>query len=57
MTFAVWRIWMFPTEARGQSPALVCFYLQLTFNAAWSWAFLALIVRRSVSWTSSRNGS
>ncbi|WP_245432642.1 MULTISPECIES: TspO/MBR family protein [unclassified Rhizobium] len=42
MALAVWRIWMLPAEARGRSPAFICFYLQLTFNAAWSWAFFAL---------------
>lgn len=42
MSFAVWRIWILAGEQPQKSAALICFYLQLAFNAAWSWAFFAL---------------
>jgi tryptophan-rich sensory protein len=42
MAFAVWRVWMVPAHLPGRSTALIFFYLQLAFNAAWSWAFFAL---------------
>jgi tryptophan-rich sensory protein len=42
MSFAVWRIWILPGDQRQKSAALICFYLQLAFNAAWSWGFFAL---------------
>jgi tryptophan-rich sensory protein len=42
MSFAVWRIWILPGDQPLRSSALICFYLQLALNAAWSWAFFAL---------------
>ncbi|TXI12499.1 MAG: tryptophan-rich sensory protein [Rhizobium sp.] len=42
MAFAAWRIWMVPAHIEGRTSALIFFYLQLAFNAAWSWAFFAL---------------
>ncbi len=42
MSFAVWRIWILPGDQRQKSAALICFHLQLAFNAAWSWGFFAL---------------
>lgn len=42
MSFAVWRIWILPGDQPQRPPALICFYLQLALNAAWSWAFFAL---------------
>ncbi len=42
MSFAVWRIWILPRDQPQKSAALICFYLQLALNAAWSWAFFAL---------------
>ena len=42
MSFAVWRIWILPGDQPQKSAALICFYLQLALNAAWSWAFFAL---------------
>ncbi|NEI72598.1 tryptophan-rich sensory protein [Rhizobium lusitanum] len=42
MAYASWRIWMLPADLQGRSSALVLFYTQLAFNAAWSWAFFGL---------------
>ena len=40
MAFAVWRILRLP-ETRQRTRALILFFLQLAFNAAWSWMFFA----------------
>jgi len=39
MAFALWRVLRLPSETRGRSTALACFFAQLALNAAWSWLF------------------
>ena len=41
MAFAAWRIMRLPSSTRGRSLALSLFFIQLAFNAAWSWMFFA----------------
>ena len=40
MAFAGWRIWRLPPSP-GRRTALILYYGQLAFNAAWSWMFFA----------------
>src|SRR5579863_1866751 len=39
MAFAVWRVLRLPLDTPLRNRGLVLFYLQLAFNAAWSWMF------------------
>jgi translocator protein len=39
MAFALWRILRLPFSSIGRSFALCLFFVQLIFNAAWSWLF------------------
>lgn len=41
MAFALWRVLNMPPATPGRRRALVLFFLQLAFNAAWSWMFFA----------------
>jgi translocator protein len=40
MAYAAWRIWKLPPGPEP-SRAMLLFFVQLAFNAAWSWAFFA----------------
>jgi translocator protein len=40
MTYAAWRVWKLPPGPE-QTRAMVLFFVQLAFNASWSWAFFA----------------
>jgi len=40
MAIAVWRV--LGTDARQKHAALLLFFIQLAFNAAWSWLFFGL---------------
>jgi tryptophan-rich sensory protein len=42
MAYAAWRILSLPRSTRGRSGALLAFFVQLTLNAGWSWAFFGL---------------
>ncbi len=39
MAFALWRVLRLPLSSIGRRLALHLFFLQLAFNAAWSWLF------------------
>ncbi len=39
MAFALWRVLRLPFRSIGRRSALWLFFLQLAFNAAWSWLF------------------
>jgi translocator protein len=41
MALAVWRILRLPRSTPGRGTALLIFFVQLAFNAAWSWMFFA----------------
>jgi benzodiazapine receptor len=41
MAWAFYRILRLPAGRTGRQPAIVAFLLQITLNAAWSWAFFA----------------
>ncbi|WP_084539842.1 TspO/MBR family protein [Azorhizobium doebereinerae] len=42
MAYAAWRILRLPAGTPGRAAALVLFFVQLAFNAAWSWMFFHL---------------